>query len=74
MRRKEIIREIKREKKLTVTWGETRTHDLANGLPCSKHSVVLRTGSSKFSLLKSLIFHENFLDSHVFIPVTDALK
>ena len=34
MRRKEIKREIKREKKLTVTQGGTQTHNLANGLPC----------------------------------------
>ena len=34
----------------------------------------LRAGSSKFSVLRSLIFHANFLESNVFIPVTDALN
>ena len=38
------------------------------------NSVWLRTGSSKFSVLRSLIFHANFLDSNAFIPVTDALN
>ena len=32
------------------------------------------TGSSKFSGLRSLIFHANFLDSNVFMPVTDKLN
>ena len=35
---------------------------------------ILRTGSSKFLILRALIFHANFLESNVLIPVTHVLN
>ena len=51
----------------TFRWHAYYVH-----ITCRLHALRLTTGSSKFSVNRSVIFQAAILDSNVFIPVTDA--